>query len=109
LQDSITVQGVMMKRENNLDRLEAVVAENSAAIARNTQTVGELTQVVGGLTQAVAGLTEIAEGHERQLQGHDQQLQIMQAAMTERMDRFIRGLETDGHKSRGDLKMWKEA
>jgi hypothetical protein len=106
LQDSITVQGVMMnQRENNLDRLEAVVAENSAAIARNTQTVGELTQVVGGLTQAVSGLTEIVEGHEQQPQSHDQQLQIMQVAMTalfERMDRFIRGLETDGHKGRGE-------
>jgi hypothetical protein len=64
-----------------------------------------LTESVDGLTEVVGGLTEIVEGHERQLPSHDQQLQIMQAAMTalfERMDRFIRGLETDGHKGRGE-------
>jgi hypothetical protein len=47
---------------------------------------------------ATKALTEVVEGH-------DQQLQVMQAAMTalfERMDRFIRGLETDGHKGRGE-------
>ncbi len=71
----MTVQGVMMNRlENNLDRLEAVVAENSAAIARNTESIAKL-----------------GDG-----------IIIMQAAMQrlfDHMDRFIRGLGRDGHES----------
>jgi hypothetical protein len=78
LQDNMTVQGVMKNRlENNLDRLEVVVAENSAAIARNTEAIAKL-----------------ADG-----------MMVMQAAMKslfEHIDRFIRGLETDGHRSRGE-------
>ncbi len=66
MQDNMTVQGVMMHRlENNLDRLEAVVAENSAAIAKL---------------------------------GHG--MTVMQSAMQrlfDHMDRFIRGLESNGH------------
>ncbi len=84
LQDNMTVQGVMMHRlESNLDRLEsnlegleAVVAENSAAIARNTEAIAKL-----------------ADG-----------MMVMQAAMKslfDHIERFIRGLETDGHKRRG--------
>jgi uncharacterized coiled-coil protein SlyX len=99
LQDNMTVQGVMMNRlENNLDRLEAVVAENSAAIARNTEVVARLADGMIAIQGATKALTEVVEGH-------GQQLQVMQAAMTalfERMDRFIRGLETDGHKGRGE-------
>lgn len=81
----MTVQGFMMNRlENNLDRLEndlhlleAVVAENSAAIARNTESIAKL-----------------GDG-----------MIIMQAAMQrlfDHMDRFIRGLERDGHESGGE-------
>jgi ABC-type transporter Mla subunit MlaD len=107
LQDNMTVQGVMMNRVgNNLDRLEAVVAENSAAIARNTEVVAKLADGMIAIQGATKALTEVVEGHEQQLQTRDQQLQIMQAAMTalfERMDRFIRGLETDGHKGRGEI------
>jgi hypothetical protein len=46
-------------------------------------------------------LTRIAEDHERRLGDDREQLRKMQAAMEklfERMDRFIRGLESDGHK-----------
>jgi hypothetical protein len=79
LQDNMTVQGVMMNRlENNLDRLEAVVAENSAAIARNTELIARL-----------------ADG-----------MMVMQAAMQrlfDHMDRFIHGLERDGHVSGGEV------
>jgi hypothetical protein len=73
-----------------------VVAENSAAIARNA--VARLADGMLAIQGATKALTEVVEGH-------DQQLQVMQAAMTalfERMDRFIRGLETDGHKGRGE-------
>ena len=98
-QDNLAVHSKVLDRvETNLDRLEAVVD----ALA---QRVDGLTDAVGAITQAVSGLTEVAQGHERQLQGHDQQLRIMQAAMAalfERMDRFIRGLETNGHQGRGE-------
>ncbi len=77
LHDHQVAEGVMLHRvENNLDRLEAMVEKN---------------------TQAIEKLAEIAESHESRLQ-------VMQAAMTalfERMDRFIRGLESDGHKGGG--------
>jgi len=55
-----------------LTRLERVVAQNSQAIAHHTEVIGKL-----------------ADG-----------MQVMQSAMErlfEHMDRFIRGLESDGH------------
>ena len=84
LQDNMTVQGVIMHRiENNLDRLESnlgrlevMVGQNSEAIARNTEAIARL-----------------ADG-----------MAVMQAAMKslfDHMDRFIRGLESDGHRGGG--------
>jgi len=77
LEDNATVQGAMMHRlENNLDRLEAIVAQNSEAIARNTEAIHHLANGQAS-TQSAMHL------------------------LFERMDRFIRGLESDGHKKRG--------
>ncbi len=48
LQDNLTVQGAMMYRlENNLDRLEGLVTQNS---------------------QSITALTEVAKSHEQRLQ-----------------------------------------
>lgn len=63
---------VQIVQSEFLNRLERVVAQNSEAIARHTEVVGKL-----------------ADG-----------MQVMQSAMErlfEHMDRFIRGLESDGH------------
>ena len=126
----MTAQDVMKHRlGTNLDRLEAVIAQNSAAIARNADAIAKPTDGMMVMQAATKALTEVVEGYEGRLQGHDEQSQIMQAAMTnvfdclhlvaehdrhlqtmeaamtalfERMDRFIRGLETDGQKSRGE-------
>ncbi len=60
-----------------LNRVDQAVARNTEAIARNTEAIGKL-----------------ADG-----------MLIMQGAMRslfERMDRFIRGLESDGHKRGGE-------
>ncbi len=102
LEDNITVQGTMMYRlENNMDRLEhnmerlennlegltSAVALNTEAIARNTEAIGRIMEVVVRHDGAIAKLTD--------------GMSLMQAAMEklfERMDRFIRGLESDGHK-----------
>jgi hypothetical protein len=59
-----------------MHRVEQAVAHNTEAIAQNTAAIGKLSD----------GML------------------IMQGAMKslfERMDRFIRGLESDGHQSRG--------
>ena len=58
-----------------LHRVEQLVARNAEAIARNTEAIGKLAD----------GMT------------------LMQGAMVrlfEHMDRFIRGLESDGHRRR---------
>ncbi len=92
LRDNQEVQGAMLWRmENNLDRLEAAVEQLAHGMTL-------LQAVMKGLTETVEGLTEtVAEDRE--------QMRVMQAAMTalfERMDRFIRGLESDGHKTGGE-------
>ncbi len=84
LQDNMTVQGVMMHRlennldrlEGNLDRLEAVVAQNSEAIARNTEAIHHLADGQASMQSAMHSLFE-------------------------QIDRFIRGLGSDGHKRKG--------
>jgi hypothetical protein len=79
LQDNMTVQGVMMHRiENNLDRLESDLSRVESLAARNSEAIEKLTD----------GMT------------------IMQAAMKslfDHMDRFIRGLESDGHHRGGEV------
>jgi uncharacterized coiled-coil protein SlyX len=75
LEDSATVQGAMMHRlENNLDRLETDLSRLERVVAHNGEAIGKL-----------AG-----------------QMLVMQSALErlfERLDRFIRGLESDGHKN----------
>ncbi len=91
LQDNMAVQGAMMHRvENNLDRLEADLSRVEALVARNSESIDALTKV--------------AENQEKRLAADGEGLRVMQAAMQaffQRMDAFIRGLESDGHKGKG--------
>ncbi|MGH9445838.1 MAG: hypothetical protein ACRD3O_08945 [Terriglobia bacterium] len=80
LVDNQVVQGEM------LGRLERVVAQNTEAIAQNTAAIGHIAQAVASLSDAVAQLND--------------RTSLMQAGMErlfEHMDRFIRGLEGNGH------------
>ena len=55
--------------------------------------------------ERIHALITIAEGHERRLVADREDLREMQAAMAalfQRMDAFIRGLESDGHKGKGE-------
>ncbi len=60
-----------------LNRVDQAVARNTEAIARNTEAIGKLAD--GMLT-----------------------MQGAMRSLFERMDRFIRGLESDGHKRGGE-------
>ncbi len=119
MQDNMTVQGVMMHRfENNLDRLEAVVAQNSEAIARNSEAIhhlangqvslnsavnsllGFVQRLADGQTSMQAAITALSDRVDRLAEGQAS-MQSAMHSLFERMDRFIRGLESDGHKKRG--------
>lgn len=72
---------VQLVQSEFLTRLERVVAQNTEAIAQHTEAIGRHTEVI----------TKLADG-----------MQLMQSAMErlfEHMDRFIRGLESDGHET----------
>ncbi len=74
LRDNQVVQGEM------LGRLELVVERNTEAIAQNSEAIAQNTEAIGKLTDG---------------------FMLLQAAMkglAETVDRFIRGLEGDGHR-----------
>ncbi|MGH9455286.1 MAG: hypothetical protein ACRD2O_15100 [Terriglobia bacterium] len=71
--DNQVVQGQLLHRtETNLDRLEGVVEQNSHAIGRLADGMVLLQSAMRGLIQTVEGLSAT-------------------------VDRFIRGMEGDGH------------
>lgn len=85
LRDNQVVQGRLLHRvETNLDRLEGVVEQNSQAIARNTEAIGKLADGFILLQSALKGMVEAVEG------------------LSTTVDRFIRGMEHDGHHPSGD-------
>ncbi len=92
VQDNMTAQGVMMYRvENNMDRVEADVAHLASATA-----IGHLAGATTANSKVITRLEEIVARLTNDLN-------VMQAAMKalfERMDRFIRGLESDGREGK---------
>lgn len=75
---------------------EEQIAKNDAQIARNDAQIAAVTDLVGRLAQAEIHLAEKMQGHEARLSS----LETKSAQLFERMDRFIQGLEGDGHKLR---------
>ena len=67
------------------------IAKNAEQIAKHTEQIGTLTDLVGRLAQAEIRLAEQTEARLASLETKTTQL-------FERMDRFIRGLEGNGHK-----------
>ncbi len=85
LRDNQEVQGAMLWRtENNLDRLEAALEH--------------LADGQASLLAATKNLSEVVASHESQ----SVEMRAAMHALFERMDRFIRGLESNGHKTGGE-------
>ncbi|MGH9355164.1 MAG: hypothetical protein ACRD10_03455 [Terriglobia bacterium] len=77
-----------------LSRLEQVVARNTEAIAQNTEAIGQVAQATSRVAEVTARLAESAAAT-------NGRMDVMQAAMErlfEHIDRFIRGLEGNGHR-----------
>jgi DNA anti-recombination protein RmuC len=83
LRDNQVVQGEI------LNRVELALERNTEAIARNSETIAQNSEAIARNSDAIA---KLADG-----------FLLLQAAMkglTETVDRFIRGLEPDGHHGR---------
>ena len=86
-------------------QLTASVQKHDEQIAHNSVQIATLTDLVGRLAQAEIRLVEEMRGNEarwaERMQGHEARLGSLETKMTqflERMDRFIQGLEGNGHK-----------
>jgi hypothetical protein len=87
LRDNQVVQGEILNRvELALERNTEAIARNSEAIARNSEAIARNSEAIARNSEAIAKLMD--------------GFFLLQAALkglTETVDRFIRGLETDGH------------
>jgi len=82
LRDNQVVEGEILHRgDTRLDRLELIVEQNSEAIARNTEAISKVLDGMALLQSAMKGLVQTVEG------------------LSATVDRFIRGMEGDGHGS----------
>ncbi len=79
----------MQKHDEEMAELRAVAAKHGEQIAA-------VTDLVGRLAQAEIHLVERMNGHETRLQS----LELKMTQLFERMDRFIQGIEGNGHKPR---------
>jgi len=71
------------------------MAKHDEKIAKNSEQIATLTDLIGRLAQAEIRLAEQMQGHEARLAS----LETKTTQFLERMDRFIQGLEGNGHKS----------
>jgi hypothetical protein len=71
--------------------LKAVAIKHDEQIAKNNEQIATLTDLVGRLAQAEIRLAE-------QTQARLASLETKSTQFFERMDRFIKGLEGNGHK-----------
>ena len=82
--------------------------ENSTAIAQNTEAIGQLAEAMARSMEAIGKLTDAMSAMQDTIMVMQDNMKVMQDGMTlmqasmnnlfERMERFIRGLESDGHK-----------
>ena len=86
-------------------RHDEQLAALTASVQKHDVHIATLTDLVGRLAQAEIRLAEQMRGNEartaEQMQGHEARLGSLEMKMTqffERMDRFIQGLEGNGHK-----------
>ncbi len=88
----------VQKHDEQIAEMTAVAAKTAAKhdeqIAKTSEQIATLTNLVGRLAQAEIRLAEQMLGHEARLAA----LETKTTQFFERMDRFIQGLEGNGHK-----------
>lgn len=82
------------KHDERIVELQALAGQHDEQIAKLEASVSTVADLVGRLAQAEIRLVERMDGHEVRLQS----LESKMAQFLERMDRFIQGLEGNGHK-----------
>jgi hypothetical protein len=95
MEDAQIVQGVVERRiEDQIESLTAAI-ESGYRLAEETRRGGEAT------LKATESLLQVVGSHEGWMVGVEDRTPSLEAAMKslfELMDRFIRGLESNGHK-----------
>jgi hypothetical protein len=87
LRDNQVVQGQILHRiDSRLDRMELIVEQNSLAIARNTEAISRNTEAIGKLADGFVQLQSAMKGMVQTVEG-----------LSATVERFIRGMEGDGH------------
>jgi len=80
----------VQKHDEQIAEMRAAAAKASA---KHDEQIATVTDLVGRLAQAEIRLAEQTQGHEARLAS----LETKTAQFFERMDRFIQGLEGNGH------------
>jgi len=93
------------KHDQQIAELKAGMVKHDEQIAKNSEQIAALTNLVGRLARAEIRLVEQMQGQETRLaeqrRGREARLASLETKATqlfERMDRFIQGLEGNGHK-----------
>jgi chromosome segregation ATPase len=87
-------EAAVQKHDEEIAALRAADAKIDEQLAKNAEDIATLTNLVGRLAQAEIRLAEQVQGHESRLAS----LETKATQLFERMDRFIQGLEGNGHK-----------
>jgi dynactin complex subunit len=84
----------VQKHDEEIAKNNEQIAKNSEQIGKNSEHIATLTNLVGRLAQAEIRIAEQMQGQEARLTSMETQAK----QLFERMDRFIKGLEGNGHK-----------
>ena len=89
------------KHDEEMAELRAAAAKHDEQIAKNAEQIAKSAEQIATLTDLVGRLAQSGIRMADQMQGQDARLASLETMSTqffERMDRFIRGLEGNGHK-----------
>ena len=88
----------VQKHDEQIAEMRATAAKTAAKhdeqIAKSSEQIATLTDLIGRVAKAEIRLTELMQGHEARLAS----LETKTTQLFDRMDRFIQGLEGNGHK-----------
>ncbi len=88
------LKAVMAKHDEQIAKNSEQIAALTASIQKHDEQIATLTNLVGRVAQAGIHLAGQMQGHEARLAS----LETKATQLFERMDRFIQGLEGNGHK-----------
>ena len=95
LEQQARVEAQTARNGEQIARNIEAIARNSESIAKLDEKIAAVTDLVGRLAQAEIRIVERMDGQETRLQS----LEAKTTALFDRMDRFIQGLEGNGHKT----------